>query len=71
MTFYGTFGSQWMWHARSCGKVVLEIDGFAYDITDYIDQHPGGPDLVRRRPPTRPCDPTCAAPSPSRPPPIH
>ena len=60
LTHYLTFGRQWMWHTRALGKVILEIDGYVYDITSYVDRHPGEPDLVRAPGSLRP-DPRLSA----------
>jgi len=43
---YLTFSTAWMSHARAMGKTILEIEGVAYDVTDYIPHHPGEPELL-------------------------
>jgi hypothetical protein len=43
---YFDFGSTWMLHARAAGRVVLVLGGEAFDLTDFVSDHPGGPELL-------------------------
>ena len=41
------FAGTWMLHARAAGRVILLLDGEAFDLTDFVEAHPGGAELLR------------------------
>jgi hypothetical protein len=44
---YFRFGATWMNHAlQSAGRVIMIVDGELYDVTPFLDGHPGGPELL-------------------------
>lgn len=42
-----SFGATWMAQAwKTAGRVVMKIDGELYDVTPFLDAHPGGAELL-------------------------
>ena len=38
----------------AAGRAAMVVEGFAYDFTDFLADHPGGPAYLRRNAGTRP-----------------
>ena len=51
MAHYFEFASTWMAHTRDMGLVIVKIDGVVHDVTSYMNDHPGEPELVSQGPP--------------------
>ena len=46
LAHYFVFAQSWMEIARDVGRTVFMIDGRTYDVTDFVDLHPGEPRLL-------------------------
>jgi len=45
-TFYFKFERTWMLLAAQQGLCILKIDGHVYDVTEFVEEHPGEPYLL-------------------------
>jgi len=44
---YFRFGAAWMTHAlKNAGRVIMIVDDQLYDVTPFLEAHPGGPELL-------------------------